>query len=240
MRMPGGEPPAFTRSDLLPERLADYLRKEIIAGRLQPGHRLVEQEFATQYGVSRVPLREAFRILAAEGLVTITAHRGATISTLSDEELTQLFYVRAGLEAMAASAAAKQLSKNRTDPMRQAILEMRRSLAKRDLVGYSTQATAFHDFLMEASGNAVLVKLYNQIKTQFRRYQAAMARVPHLPAQSIREHELIVAAIEKRDSAGAAKAAEQHVESVVAQYRDPARQPRNLKVRQAVKTSGAV
>ena len=211
--------PAFSRPDLLPERLADYLRNEIVAGRLKASHRLVEQELATQLAVSRVPLREAFRILAAEGLIAITPHRGAMVSVLSDDELTQLFAVRAGLEAMAARAAAQARSPMRADAMQLAIERMRRDVGKRDLAGYYSQAAEFHNLLMEASGNLVLVKLYNQIKTQFRRYQAAMARVPKLPAQSIREHELIVAAIQKRNPEAAAKAAEHHINSVVEQYR---------------------
>jgi DNA-binding GntR family transcriptional regulator len=211
--------PAFSRPDLLPERLADYLRNEIVAGRLQPSHRLVEQELATQLAVSRVPLREAFRILAAEGLIAIVPHRGAMVSALSGDELTQLFAVRAGLEAMAARAAAQAQPSARIDAMQQAIERMRRDLARRDLAAYYSLAAEFHNLLMEASENLVLVKLYNQIRTQFRRYQAAMARVPQLPAQSIREHELIVAAIQKRNPDAAAKAAEQHINSVVEQYR---------------------
>ncbi len=211
--------PAFSRPDLLPERLAEYLRNEIVAGRLKPSHRLIEQEFAAQLAVSRVPLREAFRILAAEGLIAIVPHRGAIVSALSDDELTQLFAVRAGLEAMAARAAAQAHSSARIDAMQQAIERMRRHMSKRDLAAYYSEAGEFHNLLMESSGNSVLVKLYNQIKPQFRRYQAAMARVPKLPAQSIREHELIVAAIRKGNPDTAAKVAEQHVTSVVEQYR---------------------
>lgn len=210
--------PAFSRSDLLPERLADYLRQEIVAGRLEPCRRLVEQELAAKYAVSRVPLREAFRILAAEGLITLTPHCGAMVSALSSDELTQLFMVRAGLEAMAARAAAQTRPPASSDAMRQTVVQMRRCVARHDLASYCSLAAEFHDQLMEASGNVVLIRLYNQIKTQFRRYQAAMARIPELPAQSIREHERIVAAIEEGDPATAAQAAESHVDSVVAQY----------------------
>lgn len=209
----------FTRADLLPERLADYLRNEIVSGRLKPCERLVEQEVASRLAVSRVPLREAFRILAAEGLITIVPHRGAMVSALSDSELIHLFTVRAGLEAMAARAAAQSGARDKCEAMVGAIDAMRRALSRKDIVNYYSQAAIFHDLLLQASGNQVLIKLYGQVKTQFRRYQAAMARIPQLPAQSVREHELIVSAIRKADPDAAFRAAEQHVISVVDQYR---------------------
>jgi DNA-binding GntR family transcriptional regulator len=208
----------FSRPDLLPERLADYLRNEIVSGRLKSCERLVEQDIAAQLAVSRVPLREAFRILAAEGLVTIVPHRGAMVSELSDTDLAQLFSVRAGLEAMAARSAAQFASKEQCAEMLDLIDQMHRALSRRNPAAYYSLAASFHDLLLQASGNQVLIKLYNQIKTQFRRYQAAMARIPQLPARSNREHEVIVAAIRKRDPEAAARAAEQHVNSVVDQF----------------------
>jgi DNA-binding transcriptional MocR family regulator len=77
----------FERAELLPTKLAGYLRAEIVAGRLKPGDRLIEQAIAETCGVSLVPLREAMRILATEGLIVISPHRGASVNLLSDAEL---------------------------------------------------------------------------------------------------------------------------------------------------------
>ena len=82
-------PIALRAASLLPERIAESLRAEILANRLEPGARLGEQELATRLGVSRVPLREAFRMLEGEGLVTIEPHRGAVVSGRSDAELRE-------------------------------------------------------------------------------------------------------------------------------------------------------
>ena len=100
--------PTFQRAGLLPERLADHLRDQIASGALAPGRRLVEQDLAGALQVSRVPLREAFRILCAEGLVTLSPHRGAEVSSTSQEELEELFEVRAMLESRAAVLAARR------------------------------------------------------------------------------------------------------------------------------------
>src|SRR5688572_6233184 len=93
---------AFARPDLLPERLAEWICGEIIRGRFKPGERLVEQTLAKECQVSRVPLREALRIAASEGLVTLAPHRGAIVTPLSDAELVELFGLRMALEGFAA------------------------------------------------------------------------------------------------------------------------------------------
>src|SRR5690606_16491937 len=87
----------FTKPDLLPERLADWIREEIVIGRFKPGERLMEQALAKECQVSRVPLREALRIVAADGLVTLAPHRGAIVTPLSDTELIELFGLRMAL-----------------------------------------------------------------------------------------------------------------------------------------------
>ncbi len=207
----------FDRGSLLPERLASHLRKRIVAGEFAPGQRLVEQELARRFDVSRVPLREAFRILAAEGLVVISAHRGAAVAELSSVELVELFAVRAALEGLAAEQAASREPPPDLETMRSAIADMRRAVSASDLEAYYALAARFHDLLLAASGNSVLVRTWDQIRMQLRRYQAAMSRLPELPARSIREHERIVKAIRERDGESARRSAQEHIANVVRQ-----------------------
>jgi len=82
-------------STLLSDQIAESLRDSILDGTLVAGTKLAEEEIATRLGVSRVPLREAFRVLAGEGLVTIEPHRGVRVCQCSDAELLELFEVRA-------------------------------------------------------------------------------------------------------------------------------------------------
>ena len=209
----------FDRSDALPQRLATYLREEIVAGRLAPGERLVEATLSERCQVSRIPLREAFHLLSAEGLITLTPHRGATVTTLSDREMIDLFEARAAIEGHAARLAATANPRPHLAELRELVADMRRAIADGNIAHYYTLAGDFHQSLVEASDNAVLVRLFEQIRRQLRRYQAAMSRVPDLPRRSIAEHARILKAIEKRDATLAQSAATEHIASLVAQFK---------------------
>jgi DNA-binding GntR family transcriptional regulator len=205
----------FERPLALPERLADWLREEILSARLPPGARLVESDLVERCGVSRVPLREAFRILSLEGLVDLSTHRGATVKPLSGTELRELFGVRAAIEAFAARAAARR--PEAAGALAAQIGRMREIVAAGDLEGYGRLAAAFHEALVAVGGNRLLAGMYAQIRTRLRRYQSAMARVPQLPETSIAEHHAIVDAIAAGDAERAAALATLHLESLVAQ-----------------------
>lgn len=203
---------------LLPERLAAALRKAIVEGSIAPGTRLVEKELAERFNVSRVPLREAFRVLEGEGLVNIHPHRGALISKLSDVEMVELFGVRAIFEAHAAEAVAAARPLAEIEQLSGMVAAMKTAVRAHDLDAYYELAAAFHDALVAASGNGILVRLYSQIKRQLRRYQAAMARLPESPTKSIAEHEAIIRRLDAGDRDGAAAAARQHVTALVERF----------------------
>lgn len=212
-------PTAFRKAGLLPELLADHLREEIAKGALQPGRRLVEQELAGAMQVSRVPLREAFRILCSEGLVTLSPHRGAEVSGTSQEELEELFEVRAMIESRAAGLAASRASPDQLSQMEQLVARMTAAIRGKDAVAYYQASAAFHDILVDAAGNRSLSRMYAQIKVRFRRYQMVLAAVPESPTRSNQEHASVLKAIAERDSISAAALAEHHIEALVQRYR---------------------
>lgn len=212
------QPRKFDRLDLLPNRLAEFLREEIVAGRLAPGERLPEQALAERCQVSRVPLREAFRILSAEGLIVLSPHRGASVATLSDDDLVDLFEARAAIEAHSSALAAVIATKDTIKTLYMIVSEMRRAIAAGEITRYYALANDFHTGLVAASSNAVLVRLYEQIRRQLRRYQAAMSRLPELPRRSIAEHARILKAIEARDPVAAQTAAVSHIRGLVDQF----------------------
>lgn len=209
----------FQRVGLLPERLADHLRDQIASGALASGRRLVEQELTDALQVSRVPLREAFRILCAEGLVTLSPHRGAEVSSTSQEELEELFEVRAMLESRAAALAARRAAPEHLEQLQQLVGAMGKAIRARDTVGYYHAGARFHEVLVEAAGNRSLTALHAQVGTRLRRYQIALSALPESPARSNQEHAQLLEAIEQRDSGRAAALAEQHVQALVQRYR---------------------
>jgi DNA-binding GntR family transcriptional regulator len=208
----------FERAELLPTKLAGYLRAEIVAGRLKPGDRLIEQAIAETCGVSRVPLREAMRILATEGLIVISPHRGASVNLLSDVELVELFGARAAIEGFAAMNAAIKQPKFAIATMRKTLQRMQAAVKRDDRVSYYSLAVDFHKELVLAGGNNVMVRMYEQIRRQLSRYQAAMSAMPDLPSRSNVEHARILKAIERGDGQAARIASEGHITALVEQF----------------------
>ena len=205
--------------ELLPERVAATIRKAIVDGSLPPGTRLVEAALSKQLGVSRVPLREAFRVLEGEGLVTIHPHRGTSISEISDAEMLELFAVRAIFEGYAAEMLAGQRNENVVARLERIIDAMKASVSANQLENYYSLAGEFHEVLVGGCGNSILVRQYDQIKRQLRRYQAAMSGLPESAEKSIVEHGAIVKAIRAGNGVVAAQAARAHIEDLIQRFR---------------------
>lgn len=207
------------RRELLAERIAGSLRAAIIDGRLTPGTRLTETDLAQRLGVSRVPLREAFRVLEAEGIVTIQPHRGVVISPLSTEEMLELFEVREAIEAKAAELLASHRDPSVLGSLRSMADHMRSAVETGDLDAYYQMAAAFHDALVAGSGNRILGRLHAQIRLQLRRYQMFMSGVPDSPTQSILEHDQLLACIREGRVDEAGRLAREHIRALVLRFR---------------------
>ncbi len=214
---------------LLPERIAASLREAIVSGELPAGTRLVELDVAKRFSVSRVPLREAFRMLAGEGLVTIAPHRGAMVSEVSEVELIELFGVRALLEGHACAQLAAQPDAQALDRLDLMVADMKSAVRRRRFELYYALAADFHDALVQAGGGQVLWQMYEQIRRMLRRYQAAMAGLPESPRRSIAEHEEILGAIRRGDAVAAEDAAKAHVHALVDRYRAASHKPESAR-----------
>lgn len=206
------------RRELLPERIAASLRVAIIDGRLKPGTRLTETDLALRLGVSRVPLREAFRVLEAEGIVTIQPHRGVVISPLSTAEMLELFEVREMIEAKAAELLATHRDPGVLRSLETMSKAMRTSVATGDLDTYYRLAADFHDTLVAGSGNRILGRVHSQIRLQLRRYQMMMSGVPDSPARSIDEHDRLLACIGAGRIEEAGQLAREHIRELVIRF----------------------
>lgn len=203
---------------LLPERIASTLRRAIVGSVLAPGARLEEQALAKRLGVSRVPLREAFRVLAGEGMVVIQPNRGAVVSQRSEGELRDLFAVRGMFESEAARLLARSRPPAVLDALAAMIASMKRAVRARKHDEYAFVAAQFHDLMVTECGNRLIAQLYDRIRINLRRYQLMMADLPGSPAESIREHEVILTAIRGGKAATAARSAALHVGELVLRF----------------------
>lgn len=221
----------FQGNELLPERIAGALRTAILDNVVAPGARLREQDLAKSLGVSRVPLREALRLLAGEGMVVIQRHRGALVRERSDRELRELFAVRAMFESAAARLLVDLRPARVLDMLEAMIVDMKTASRAAKYDEYSRAAASFHDLIVAECGNDLLAQLYDRIRTNLRRYQSMMKDLPGSPSKSIREHEKILGAIRAGDAAGASNAAEIHVCELVRRFERSRLRPAESPVR---------
>ena len=183
----------------LHEEAADRLRDLIVQGRLVPGARLNERLLTAQLGVSRTPLREAFKVLATEGLVELLPNRGAIVSEIDPVRLAEILAVMGALEALAGEFACVNASDGQINEIRSLHHEMLANHARGDLAGYFKFNQAIHLKIVKYSGNTVLYNAYRQLNANVRRarYMANLSQERWDAA--VREHAEILEALAARD-----------------------------------------
>jgi DNA-binding GntR family transcriptional regulator len=205
----------------LGEVIRDTLRARILSGDLKTGDRLVEGKLADELGASRIPVREALRALASEGLVTIEPRRGASVAFLSNEVARDLVEVRATLEGLNAKLAAQRRNDKAVADL-QAVLNMGIEAARTDKVALLADLNnRFHELLATVAGNDVLTDMVRSLRTRtvmlFANAGAQRAR------QNWEEHAQILQAVIAGNAELAALLAAQHVHNAAnASLRPPA------------------
>ncbi|MGH2684287.1 MAG: GntR family transcriptional regulator, partial [Actinomycetota bacterium] len=134
----------------------DLIRDGIVSGQHPPGSRLVEEHLASELGVSRNPVREALRVLEAEGYVEMIPRRGAVVATLSASEASEIFEVRTALEALAARLAARKATGGDAAELDRLIAASQKALRKKDGRALSTLNTQFHQEVLRLAKNGYL------------------------------------------------------------------------------------
>jgi len=192
------EPTPIVRRPLH-EEATERLRDLIVQGRLPAGTRLNERLLTAQLGVSRTPLREAFKVLATEGLVELLPNRGAIVSQMDPVRLAESLAVMGALEALAGELACRSATDAQLNEIRALHYEMLAYHARNDLAGYFKFNQAIHLKIVKYSGNAVLYNIYRQLNGNVRRarYMANLSKERWDAA--VREHGEILAALSTRD-----------------------------------------
>lgn len=185
----------------LHQEATDRLRDLIVQGSLAPGSRLNERLLTAQLGVSRTPLREAFKVLATEGLVELLPNRGAIVSAIDPVRVAETLAVMGALEALAGELACAHASDGQVNEIRSLHQEMLANHARGDLAGYFKFNQAIHLKIVKYSGNAVLTQTYRHLNANVRRarYMANLSQERWDAA--VREHGEILEALARRDVA---------------------------------------
>ena len=191
-------PRAIVRRSLHDEILG-RLRDLIVEGGLKPGEKIHEAELCLRFGVSRTPLREALKALAAEGLVTLLPNRGAIVARTTLTEIDELFPIMGALEALAGELACTRITDAEVANIRRDHRSMVTSFERGDWLHYTQLNRAIHEAIFAATGNAALSALYQQLLVRTHAVRFVARKSAHRWQQAVDEHAKILAALEKRD-----------------------------------------
>jgi DNA-binding GntR family transcriptional regulator len=166
----GGQ--SIFRSVSLVDQIANALRDHILTGRFKGGDQLLEDSLKIEFGISRTPLREAFRVLEKEGLVAILPRRGTFVKRITRQDIEEHFPVRAILEGLAARLAYENLRDQDINKMEEVLEYMKGAAQRKDFIDYAKNHIAFHEIFINASGNETLIALLHNLRmhTLWHRY----------------------------------------------------------------------
>lgn len=201
--------PVGLRHQPLREAVLDEIRRRIINGTYPPGHRLLEEEVASDLDVSRNPVREALQVLGMEGFVEIEPRRGARVTIFTSERAERIFELRQPLEGLVARLAARRRSEEQLREMRAVVAEGLATAEAGRLGELPELNTRFHELLASAADNEFLEDTMNRLSHLIEWIYAV--RIQERSALSWHEHAQIVDAIERRDEADAERYSFHHI-----------------------------
>ncbi len=196
---------------MLHEEVVNRLRAMLLDGEIPPGARIPERELCDKLSISRTPLREALKVLAAEGLVLLLPNRGARAAKLTDKDVHDLFEVCQGLEALAGELACERISDTQVEKIGNLHEDMARHYRDDNLSQYYRCNRQIHEAIVEAACNPVLSSLYESVTARIRRARYLTPMTPARWASAIREHEAILNALQRRDGIGLAHILRTHL-----------------------------
>jgi DNA-binding GntR family transcriptional regulator len=212
----------------LVDRLAATIQSRVLSGEIPTGMRLRQETLASEFGVSRTPVREALRKLQSSGLVVVEPNRGAVVRGPSARDVREAYAVRAELEGLAAEKAVARILDSQLDSLRDAEKLFRHSIeavihdrsrgVERD---WSTESeweqanNLFHQVIQQAAGNRQLLLAIAYLHQSFPRdlTWAALSHSSHLLAENVEQHRRILEAIESRDAGEARRQMSEHIRS---------------------------
>ena len=193
---------------LLSQHVFEELENAIVRRELPPGTHLVEDDVAARLGVSRTPVREAFRMLARAQWLELHPHVGARVRFPTLEEVKDLFQMRETLDRRATELAVGRIRPDQLEQLDKIIAEGWKAVADADSARIADLNFAFHRTIAEAAGNQLLIRIQGEIEKQVRWHFTAVA-VPRRE-DSWREHEEIVEALKDKDEARAGELIVEH------------------------------
>ncbi len=196
------------------------LRQAILRGDMAPAQRLVENELAEQFGVTRASIRAALIDLESQGLVERIRNRGSRVRVVTVEEAVAITECRLVLEGLCAAKAAAAVDDGQVARLKDLGSAMRQAVADGEPLTYSDLNHELHARIREFSGQLTAVELLERLNAQLVRHRFQLALRPGRPQQSLNEHLAMIETIEARDPQAAEAAVRAHLTSVIEALRD--------------------
>lgn len=188
----------------LREKVAELLREAIIQQKIKPGERVTELEIASRYGLSRTPIREAFRQLESEGFLKIIPRKGAVVAELNAKDIRDFYEIKAVLEGYAARIAADKITDVEITQLERHNRKMKEYAAKMDMAGLIRNHNEFHELILEVCGNHKITIVISDLVQQFLRFRFFVSSSSSLNKMHA-DHDKIIEAFKVRDGERAEK-----------------------------------
>jgi DNA-binding GntR family transcriptional regulator len=173
----------------------------------------MELQLAEELGVSRTPVREAIRKLELEGFVVMVPRKGAYVAGITDKDITDVFEVRAALEALAAGLACERITEEELERLERSVVQIAELTERPDLDALVAEDAEFHEIIYRASRNKRLTQILTNLQEQIQRFRLTTLSRPGRTRQALDEHRQIVEAISERNAEQAQRLAWEHIEN---------------------------
>lgn len=202
----------FEKHLTLREKILENIRDAIVSGSLKAGSRVSEPELAERYGISRTPIREAFRQLESEGYLTVIPRRGAVVREFSQKDVEEFYAIKSILEGYAARRACDKLTEKELDRLESINSRLSELADNNDIKTFFKVHSDFHDLFIKAADNDKLRELISNLVTHFQRLRLMSLSIPGRMKISVQEHDKIIEAFRKKDGACAEKLVRKNAE----------------------------
>lgn len=210
MRAPGQDQTPPETEATLHDNLVLQLRNLLLADEFAAGSRIPEAELCERFGISRTPLREALKVMAAEGLVTLRPTRGAVVSPIDPTQIGPIIELKGALEGLIGTLAAQRIDAAAMAELEAHHLALGDALSRHDHSAYTRLNYAFHQLMAQASGNPLLAQSYESLQQKIWRFRFAVNEFDGRLERSYQEHEHIMVALRARTRLDLAERLQEH------------------------------
>lgn len=187
------------RHQTLREKILETIRDAILKGSMKPGERVSEPDLAERFGISRTPIREAFRQLESEGYLQVIPRKGAVVASLSERDVEEFYAIKIILEGFAARMAAEKLTEKDIERLESINNRLQQIAKDGDVKSFFRVHNEFHEVFIKAAGNEKLHEMINQLVMKFKRLRLASLSVPGRMEISMEDHRDMIQAFRDHD-----------------------------------------